>query len=127
MRWAAALVLVLATYNPTKWNFIRWATDNWGDQLPMIALCGILLVIGYVIFLRATFRSIGPFGILLVAALIGALLWVIIDREWLSLDDTTAMSWVGLIALSFVLAIGLSWSIVRRALSGQADVDDVDE
>ena len=127
MRWAAALVLVLATYNPTKWNFIRWATDNWGDQLPMIALCGILLVIGYVIFLRATFRSIGPFGILLVAALIGALLWVIIDREWLSLDDTTAMSWVGLIALSFVLAIGLSWSIARRALSGQADVDDVDE
>jgi Family of unknown function (DUF6524) len=26
-----------------------------------------------------------------------------------------------------ILAIGMSWSHVRRRLSGQADVDDVDE
>ena len=35
--------------------------------------------------------------------------------------------WLGLIALSLVLGIGLSWSHVRRRLSGQADMDDVDE
>jgi hypothetical protein len=35
--------------------------------------------------------------------------------------------WIGIFALSLVLGIGLSWSIVRRKLSGQADVDDVDE
>ncbi|MEO1240160.1 MAG: DUF6524 family protein, partial [Pseudomonadota bacterium] len=36
-------------------------------------------------------------------------------------------TWLGLVVLSIVLAIGLSWSIVRRRISGQADVDDVDE
>ena len=127
LRWLAALALVLATYNPTQWNFIRWATDNWGIQTPIIALLGIVLVIGYIIYLRATFRSIGPFGILLVAALIGALIWVLTDRGWLSLNDTTLMTWVGLVALSFILAIGLSWSIFRRVITGQADIDDVDE
>lgn len=127
LRWVAAVVLVFATYNPTKWNFIAWATENWGTQLPIIALLGIILVIGYVIFLRATFRSIGIFGIILVVALIAALIWVLASQGWLSLEDTTLMTWVGLVAVSFVLAIGLSWSIVRRALSGQADVDDVDD
>ncbi len=127
LRWVAAVALVFATYNPTKWNFIAWATKNWELQLPIIALLGILLVIGYVIFLRATFRSIGIFGIILVVALIAAVIWVLASQGWLSLEDTTLMTWVGLTAVSFVLAIGLSWSIVRRVISGQADVDDVDD
>ncbi len=35
--------------------------------------------------------------------------------------------WLGILAMSIVLGIGLSWSFVRRALSGQYDVDDSDE
>ena len=76
--------------------------------------------------MRATLRSIGAFGMLLVLAVVGAGLWVLYDLGVLRLDDPSFNVWLGLIALSFVLAIGLSWSIVRRALSGQADVDDVD-
>jgi hypothetical protein len=37
-----------------------------------------------------------------------------------------AVVWV-LAALGVVLGVGLSWSHLRRALSGQADVDGVDE
>ncbi len=36
-------------------------------------------------------------------------------------------TWIGLVALATVLGIGLSWSHVRRYLSGQSDVDDVEE
>ena len=32
-----------------------------------------------------------------------------------------------LIALSLIMGVGLSWSIIRRRLSGQLDVDDVEE
>jgi hypothetical protein len=32
-----------------------------------------------------------------------------------------------LIALSLVMGVGLSWSIIRRRLSGQLDVDDVEQ
>jgi hypothetical protein len=44
----------------------------------------------------------------------------------LSLDNTGMNVWLGLLALSLVLGVGLSWSHVRRALSGQADMGDVD-
>jgi hypothetical protein len=63
---------------------------------------------------------------LLVLAVIGATLWVLHDLGVLRLDNSSVNVWLGLLALSFVLGIGLSWSHIRRALSGQADVDDVD-
>ena len=43
-----------------------------------------------------------------------------------SVDNTGMSVWLGLLALSLVLGVGLSWSHVRRALSGQADMGDVD-
>ena len=62
----------------------------------------------------------------LVAAIVGALIWVLIDWRILELGNTSLDVWIGIFALSIVLGIGLSWSIIRRRLSGQADVDDVD-
>ena len=86
-----------------------------------------MLLTGYVIYLRATLRSIGAFGMLLVTAIFGALIWVLIDWGILTLENPTLTTWLGLLALSLVLGIGLSWSIVRRRLTGQTDVDDIDE
>ena len=60
-------------------------------------------------------------------ALVGALLWVLYDMGLLDLQNSSLNTWLGLLALSVVLGIGLSWSHVRRALSGQADMDDVDQ
>jgi hypothetical protein len=54
-------------------------------------------------------------------------IWVAYDFGWISLENPTVNTWIGLFAASLVLGVGLSWSIVRRRLSGQADVDDVDE
>ncbi|MEL6519611.1 MAG: DUF6524 family protein [Pseudomonadota bacterium] len=125
-RWAAAFVLLALTFNPTDWNYVRWASANWQDQMPLAVLFGLILTVCYIIYLRATLRSIGVFGMVLVGALIGALIWVLVDYGVLSLDNQTFTVWLGLFALSLVLGVGLSWSIVRRALSGQADVDDVD-
>ena len=63
---------------------------------------------------------------LLVVALVGSSLWVLYDLGILRLDNRSFNLWLGLVALSFVLGISLSWSIFRRAVSGQADVDDVE-
>ena len=95
--------------------------------MPLVVLAGLILFVGYVIYLRATLRSIGPFGMLLVAAVVAALIWVLIDAGILTLEDPSITTWLGIFALSVVLGIGLSWSLVRRRLTGQADVDDVDE
>ncbi|WP_137702030.1 DUF6524 family protein [Marimonas lutisalis] len=127
LRWLFAFLLLSATFNPTEWNYVKWAQANFSDQLPLAVLLGLLLLVGYIIYLRATLRSIGTFGMILVIAVVAALLWVLYDWGWLTLEDTTQNTWIGLVALSVVLGIGLSWSHVRRKLSGQADMDDVDE
>ncbi|MDF1853899.1 DUF6524 family protein [Pseudooceanicola sp.] len=127
LRWLAAFLLLSATFNPGKYNYLGWSRANWPDQMPIILFCGLLLLTGYIIYLRATLRSIGVFGMTLILALAGSLTWVLADLGLLSLDNPTLNTWLGLLALSLVLGIGLSWSLVRRRLSGQADVDDVDE
>ncbi len=127
LRWLFALILVTATFNPTQWNYTRWALDNYATETPVTVLAGLVLLIGYVIYIRATMRSIGWFGVSLVAAVVGALIWVLIDWQMLSLENQDINVWLGIFALSVVLGIGLSWSIVRRALSGQFDVDDYED
>ncbi len=127
MRWAFAFGLLAVTFNPTQYNYVIWVQDYGGQNLSIAFLTGLLLLIGYIIYLRATLRSIGPLGMLLVLALIGAILWVLYDFGVLDIENSALNTWLGVFALSVVLGVGLSWSHVRRALSGQADMDDVDE
>ncbi|MCK4869070.1 MAG: hypothetical protein KAT39_13540 [Alphaproteobacteria bacterium] len=127
IRWAFAFGLLAATFNPTQWNYTRWATNNFSGQMPMVVLLGLLLVVSYIIYLRATLHSIGMLGMGLIGAVVVALLWVLYDFGLLSLDNSSINVWIGILALSLVLGVGLSWSFVRRALSGQLDVNDAEE
>lgn len=127
LRWLMAFALIAASYNPTRWNYVAWVDRTWPEQMPLAVLFGLLLFVGYVIYLRATLRSIGAFGMGLVAAIFAALIWVLVDFDIVKLSDPGLNTWLAVLALSLVLGIGLSWSLVRRKLSGQADVDDVDE
>lgn len=126
LRWVCAFLLLAATFNPTEYNYVQWLRSYGAMNVSIAVLAGLVLLVGYIIYLRATLRSIGAFGMLLVLGLVGAGLWVLYDLGVLRLEDPSLNVWLALGALSLVLAIGLSWSIVRRALSGQADVDDVD-
>ena len=125
-RWLFAFGLVAATFNPTDWNYVRWVRVNFGEQLSLAVLLGLLLLIGYIIYLRATLRSFGGIGMFLVTAVLIALIWVLYDFGILDLENRDFVVWLGIFAVSVVLGIGLSWSFVRRALSGQHDVDDAD-
>ncbi|WP_415920039.1 DUF6524 family protein [Tateyamaria sp. SN6-1] len=127
LRWVCAFALLSATYNPTPYNYVIWTAQNGAQNLSVAVLLGLLLLVGYIIYLRATLRSIGGFGMALILSIVGAILWVLYDLGLLNIDNRNFNTWLGLLALSFVLGIGLSWSIVRRRLSGQTDVDDVDE
>lgn len=126
-KWAFAFALLALTYNPTPYNYVNWLTGAGFAPVSMMVFAGLILMIGYIVYLRATLRSIGYFGIGLVLALVSALVWVLYDFDVLSLDDSVRNTWIGLTALSFVLGIGLSWSHVRRRLAGQHDVDDVED
>ncbi len=126
LRWVFAFALVALTWNPTAFNFVAWATANFTAQMPLTILLGLLLVVGYVVYLSATLRSIGVFGVALVAALIGALLWLLWDWGLLNLANASLASWLGILAVSVILAVGMTWSILWRRMSGQVDVDETD-
>jgi hypothetical protein len=127
LRLVFALALVFVTYNPTGWSFVDWALTEGEGQLPLVALAGIILLIGYIIYLRATLRSIGILGVAIAAALIAAVVWVLVSYGILHIEGASSLQWIILTAIALIMATGLSWSYVRRQLSGQADVDDVDE
>jgi hypothetical protein len=127
LRWAVALVLVFVTFNPTDYSYYRWVAVWDVENIPLKALAGIVLLILYVIFFRATWRSIGPIGVTLAAGLMAVLIWVTIDFGLLDLNKPTIVTWVLLFAIATILAIGISWSHIRRRVSGQADMDDVED
>lgn len=127
LRWLGAFLLLALTFNPTQWNFVRWAGANYAEQMPLTVLFALLLGVGYIVCVHATLRSIGAFGMILIAAIFGATLWVLVDWGVLSLENTDLNLWLGILVLSLVLGIGLSWSIVQRKLTGQLDVDDLDD
>lgn len=127
LRMAGAFALLSATYNPTQWNFFRWAEAQYTTQLPLTVLLGLLLTVAYIIYIAATLRSLGAFGVVLVVAVFAALVWVLVDWGVLATGNSALNTWLGIVALSLVLGIGLSWAILWQRLSGQATVDEVDE
>lgn len=126
-RLIIAIVLVFATYNPSGYSYYHWAEQNLRALDPLVVLAGIVLLIGWVMYIRATLRSLGLLGLLLAFGFFGTLLWLIIDRGWLAADNVRAITYIALFILSAVLATGMSWSHIRRRVSGQADVDDVED
>lgn len=126
LRWLGALVLVVATFNPTPYNYIRWSQANWAAQTPLVVFLGLLLGVAMAIYVLATLRSIGAFGVILIGAIFGAGLWVLIDWGVLSLTNSDLNTWLALMALSVILGVGLSWSIIRQRLSGQSSVDEIE-
>lgn len=126
-RWLAAFSLLAVTFNPTQYNYVSWLRDHGDANLSIAVLVGLVLAVAYIIFLRASLRSIGAFGMFLILAIVGAMLWVLYDFGVLRLNNQSFNVWLGIFALSVVLGIGLGWSHVRRALTGQTDVDDIED
>ena len=129
IRLAAALVLVFATYNPSGWSYVHWVehmfNDDWSGFRPLMALGGILLVIGWAIFIRATMRSLGSFGTFLAIAFFAIVMWLLVS--WIPhLTGQNALVYLLLIGISGVISIGISWSHIRRRMTGQFDVDEAD-
>jgi uncharacterized membrane protein YagU involved in acid resistance len=124
LRFAFALALVFLTYNPSGYSWVGWLMSETAMVYKVGA--GLVLLIGWVIFLRATWNSLGALGTLLAGAFFGVIIWLLIHWGIVSLTSGAAIQWLGLFALSGVLAIGMSWSHVRRRLSGQYDTDEIE-
>ena len=126
LRLLAAVVLVLCTFNPTGLSYFHWVALSLPHVNPAAVVVGIVLAAIWIVFLTATMRSIGIIGAIIVVAFFAAVVWMVVSWGWLDPHNATAMSWIVLIVLGIILGIGMSWSHMRRRLTGQADVDEVD-
>ena len=109
-RFVFALLVVGATYNPTPYSYYAWAVRTGWQWRPPLVFAGVVLLIGWVICLRLTRRSMGGLGLLLANAFLAALFWLIADWGWLPIENVAAISWIGLVSVSAILALGMSWS-----------------
>ena len=127
LRFLFALLLVMLTYNPSGYSYMHWLQNSISSIEPLVVLAGISLVIGWVIYIRATLRSLGLIGLILAAVFFAVIVWLLVDWGLLGMDNVNAISWVVQFLISAILAVGISWSHIRRKLSGQVDSDDVDD
>ncbi|MGW8227429.1 MAG: DUF6524 family protein [Gammaproteobacteria bacterium] len=126
VRFLLALLLVFATYNPSGYSYFDWGIKNIADFSILKLFAGVVLLIGWAMFIRATLVSLGPFGITLAVAFFGTLLWLVVDWGLIPASSVKAVTYLILVAASAVLATGMTWSHIRRRLSGQLDVDETD-
>ena len=132
LRVLGAILLVYATFNPTGHSFFHWALAPLvgmgpasGGSTALKFLVGVVLLIGWVVVLQATRRSIGLTGAFLALALCGGLIWLLVEQHVVSPTGSAAIAHIALIAIGLVLGVGMSWSLLSRRLTGQVDTDQV--
>jgi hypothetical protein len=126
-RFLFAFALVCLTWNPTRYNYVAWALVQWRENLaPLVALSGLVMLAGWIFFLRTTARSLGTLGVVLCVAISATVLWALFQYNVVTRESTTLISWIVLLLFSAILAAGMSWAHLRNRWSGQATVDEVD-
>ncbi len=127
IRLISALVLVFASYNPEGYSYYDWALVNFSQFTILKAFVGVVLLIGWTILLRATIKSLGPFGIILALSFFGLLIWLIVDWLAISTDNIRVIAYIVELVIIGILSTGVSWSHIRRRITGQLDTGDVSD
>jgi hypothetical protein len=125
LRLFAALFVVLATYNPSGASFYHWVVrrgaSDWPLQLPLVPL----LLTAYLLLLRSTFRGLRVTGVLLMAAMLGAVVWLLLDLGLIRVADGADLALILLYMLAALLGIGVSWMWLWTRITGQVNYDDL--
>lgn len=127
LRFLFALLLVLLSYNPSGYSYFHWVYQSISHITPYIVIAGLILLIGWGVYIKATLNSLGMVGILVLAALFASLVWLFVYWGFLSVTNISAMAWVIEVLLAALLAVGMCWSHFTRRMSGQVDVDEIEE
>jgi hypothetical protein len=133
VRFLAALLLVYFTFNPTGFSWFHWTikpmidmpTAALGTLNPLKVLAGIALAACWWFFLQASQRSLGVVGAFFILALVATFFWALSYWHIFTPGSSTAIAHLTLITVALILGLGLSWSSVKRRITGQQDTDIV--
>lgn len=126
IRFIFATIVVFASYNPEGYSYFHWMKEDFPSFTVYKSLVGVILIIGWIILIRATLGSLGAIGILLAVAFFGLLIWLFFDVFNIPTDSVRVVSYIIQIMIICVLSVGVSWSHIRRRISGQVDTDEIE-
>lgn len=118
-----AVVLVLLTWNPTGWSYVDWALRDRSTFDAVKAFVGVVLLGGWVFCLRAAWVSLGALGLVLVTALLGTIVWMLVQFGIVPADNRRMLVWIVLVAVGIALGIGVSWAKLRQRASGEIETN----
>ena len=127
LRFLFALLLVLLSYNPSGYSYFHWIYSSFNHITPYVAIAGIVLLIGWGVYLKATLNSLGFIGVIALGGLFACLVWLFVYWGFLSIKNISAMAWVIEVLLAAMLTVGMCWSHFVRRMSGQVDVDEIED
>ena len=118
-----AVLVVFGTFNPSGSSFYHWVIQKSDASIAFKSLVGLLLLVGWVVCFRATARSLGKLGVSLAVAVLGVMVWILIDKGFIGKDQSVLMYSV-LVIVSLVLTLGMTGSFLWRRLTGQYHVSE---
>ena len=118
-----AIILVLATWNPSGWSYVDWALRDYSTFDAVKAFFGLVLLAGWIVCLRAAWVALGAIGIVLVAALLATIVWMLVEFGVVQADNRRALLWISLVAVGIVLGVGVSWAKLRQRATGEIETN----
>ena len=72
-RWLLSVALVFCTYNPTGYSFVGWLQSGMTEKNlgPEHFVVGVLLLIGWGLFVNSTIKALDTIGLILISAFLG--------------------------------------------------------
>ncbi|MCA9355619.1 hypothetical protein KC865_03680 [Candidatus Kaiserbacteria bacterium] len=126
-----AATIIALTYNPTNYNYYTYAKglENIWQPIPMI-MGGILLV-GWLIGLRAIIMATGILGKISLFLLVAPTIWSLFYYNIIDINNPNQIVWLGIAVLSLVMGYSLRHRLVRRKALGlystEEEPDDSDD
>lgn len=121
IRFLAAFILVFLTYNPSGLSYFHWAIRHLSDWNAFKLIAGLVLLAGWVAYVRLTFTTMRGRGLLFAAALFACLMVLLLARGWVAPGSAGAVATLILLVIAFVLGLGASWPHIRRRLRRGGD------
>jgi hypothetical protein len=116
LRFLAAAILIIVTYNPEGYSYYHWMLTEPLTANPPKLIAGLALAIAWTTFVSATYRALGTFGTILMTMLFGALIWGLLYYQLVTPNSPRALSYLLMLLLATMLTVGCYWPHIRSGL-----------
>ena len=123
IKMVLSFILVFGTWNPLKYDVAHYVIGLETFNLLVIFFLAVLLVI-WLIAIRALHEALGTTGILVYLILVGLLLGGLYQIDIINIDNLDTLGWYINATVTTLLFTGLMAPIWWRRVTGKVTVDE---